>query len=93
MRNGRVIYTTVPEQKKTINPAYNYVIWICSGMTPASLRSPSLRNSKSWGRQVLPTIIKMVVGLWVHPRNCNIYVGSGDQEFIRFNTLADGQEQ
>ena len=89
-KNGRVIYTSVPEQKKAINPAYNYVSvdmlkYVASIIQPkakkfevAGKTGTTNDYTDGWFVGFTPEI---VISTWV----------GGDQEFIRFNTLADGQ--
>lgn len=88
-KNGRVIYTSVPEQKKAINPAYNYVIVdmlkyvasiIQSKFTSEVAGKTGTTNDykDGWFVGFTPEI---VISTWV----------GGDQEFIRFNKLSDGQ--
>ncbi len=88
-KNGRVIYSAVPEQKKAINPAYNYVIvdmlkYVASVIqgkfkSDVAGKTGTTNDYKDgWFVGFTPEI---VISTWV----------GGDQEFIRFNTLADGQ--
>jgi penicillin-binding protein 1A len=88
-KNGRVIYTSVPEQKKAINPAYNYVIvdmlkYVASGIqskfsSEVAGKTGTTNDYKDgWFVGFTPDI---VISTWV----------GGDQEFIRFNRLSDGQ--
>lgn len=88
-RNGRVIYSAVPEQKKAINEGYNYVIVdmlkyvaspIASQFKSQVAGKTGTTNSYKDGWFVGFTP-ELVVSTWV----------GGDQEFIRFNNLADGQ--
>jgi len=88
-KNGKVIYSSVPEQKRAINQGYNYVIVDMLKY----VSEPIAKNFKSevggktgttndykdgWFVGFTPEI---VVATWV----------GGDQEFIRFNSLTDGQ--
>lgn len=88
-KNGRVIYTAVPEQKKVINPSYNYVIvdmlrYVTSGIQSkfksqiAGKTGTTNDYKDGWFVGFTP---EMVISTWV----------GGDQEFIKFNTLSDGQ--
>lgn len=88
-KNGRVIYTSVPEQKRAINPAYNYVIvnmlkYVASVVqhkfkSEIAGKTGTTNDYKDgWFVGFTPEI---VISTWV----------GGDQEFIRFNTLSDGQ--
>ncbi|MBP6695012.1 MAG: peptidoglycan glycosyltransferase, partial [Saprospiraceae bacterium] len=88
-KNGKVIYSAVPEQKKAINEGYNYVIVdmlqyvaspIASNFKTAVAGKTGTTNSYKDGWFVGFTP-ELVVSTWV----------GGDQEFIRFNSLADGQ--
>ncbi len=88
-KNGRVIYTAMPEQKKVINPSYNYVIvdmlkYVASTVqakvkSPVAGKTGTTNDYKDgWFIGFTPNI---VVATWV----------GGDLQWIRFNTLADGQ--
>ncbi|MBP7643529.1 MAG: transglycosylase domain-containing protein [Saprospiraceae bacterium] len=88
-KNGRVIYSALPEQKKVINPSYNWVIvdmlkYVASIIQPrvksvvAGKTGTTNDYKDGWFVGFTPNI---VVATWV----------GGDHEFIRFNTLADGQ--
>ncbi|MBK8518084.1 MAG: transglycosylase domain-containing protein [Saprospiraceae bacterium] len=88
-KNGRLVYSSVPEQKKAINPAYNYVIvdmlkYVASIIqskfkSQVAGKTGTTNDYKDgWFVGFTPEI---VISTWV----------GGDQEFIRFNTLADGQ--
>lgn len=88
-KNGRLIYTANPEQKRAINPAYNYVIvdmlkYVASSIaskfkSEVAGKTGTTNNYKDgWFVGFTPEI---VIATWV----------GGDQEFIRFNSLADGQ--
>ena len=88
-KNGRVIYTSVPEQKKAINPAYNFVIVDMLRYVASIIQSKFKSQiagktgttndyKDGWFVGFTPEI---VISTWV----------GGDQEFIRFNTLSDGQ--
>ncbi len=88
-KNGKVIYSSVPEQKRAINPAYNYVMtnMLQYVADPIKNKVKSQIGGKTgttndykdgWFIGFSPDI---VISTWV----------GGDQEFIRFNTLADGQ--
>jgi penicillin-binding protein 1A len=88
-KNGKVIYSAVPEQKKAINEGYNYVIVdmlqyvaspIASNFKTAVAGKTGTTNSYKDGWFVGFTP-ELVISTWV----------GGDQEFIRFNSLADGQ--
>ena len=88
-KNGKVIYTAVPEQKRAINPAYNYVIvdmlkYVADVIqnkfkSQVAGKTGTTNDYKDgWFVGFTPDI---VISTWV----------GGDQEFIRFNTLANGQ--
>ncbi len=88
-KNGRVIYSAVPEQKRAINPAYNYVIvnmlQYVSSIIQHKFKSQIAGKTGTtndykdgWYVGFTPEI---VISTWV----------GGDQEFIRFNRLSDGQ--
>ena len=88
-KNGRVIYSAVPEQKKAINPTYNYVIvnmlqYVASAIqsqfkTEVAGKTGTTNDYKDgWFVGFTPDL---VISTWV----------GGDQEFIRFTTLNDGQ--
>lgn len=88
-KNGKVIYSSVPEQKRAINPAYNYVMvnMLQYVAEPIKNKVKSQIGGKTgttndykdgWFIGFSPDI---VISTWV----------GGDQEFIRFTSLADGQ--
>lgn len=88
-KNGRVIYTAVPEQKRAIHEAYNYAVvdmlkYVVSGIQPqfksqiAGKTGTTNDYKDGWFVGFTPDI---VISTWV----------GGDQEFIRFNRLSDGQ--
>jgi penicillin-binding protein 1A len=88
-KNGKTIYTAIPEQKKAVNPSYNYVIvdmlrYVASVIQPKfksriAGKTGTTNNYKDgWYVGFTP---ELVVSTWV----------GGDVEWIRFNTLADGQ--
>lgn len=88
-KNGKVIYSSVPEQKRAINPAYNYVMvnMLQYVVDPIRNKVKSQIGGKTgttndykdgWFVGFSPDI---VISTWV----------GGDQEFIRFTSLADGQ--
>lgn len=88
-KNGKVIYTAVPEQKKVINPSYNYVMvdmlkYVASIIQPkfksevAGKTGTTNDYKDGWFVGFTPEIL---ISTWV----------GGDQEFIRFNSLSDGQ--
>lgn len=88
-KNGKIIYMSVPEQKRAINPAYNYVMvnmlqYVASPIqnqlkSQVAGKTGTTNNYKDgWFVGFSPDI---VISTWV----------GGDQEFIRFTTLADGQ--
>lgn len=88
-KNGKTIYTATPEQKKAINPSYNYVIvdmlqYVASVIQPkfksrVAGKTGTTNNYKDgWYVGFTPNL---VVSTWV----------GGDVEWIKFNTLADGQ--
>ncbi len=88
-KNGKVIYSSIPEQKRAINPAYNYVLvnmlqYVADPIknkvkSEVAGKTGTTNDYKDgWFVGFTPDI---VISTWV----------GGDQEFIRFNTLADGQ--
>ncbi len=88
-KNGRVIYSAVPEQKRAINDAYNYAVvdmlrYVTSGIQPqfksqiAGKTGTTNDYKDGWFVGFTPEI---VVSTWV----------GGDQEFVKFNSLSDGQ--
>lgn len=88
-RTGRVIYSAVPEQKRAINEGYNYVMVdmlryvaspIASQFKAQVAGKTGTTNSykDGWFIGFTPEV---VISTWV----------GGDQEFIRFNSLTDGQ--
>jgi penicillin-binding protein 1A len=88
-KNGKLIYSSVPEQKRAINPAYNYVMvnMLQYVADPIKNKVKSQIGGKTgttndykdgWFIGFSPDI---VISTWV----------GGDQEFIRFTSLADGQ--
>lgn len=88
-KNGKVIYTAVPEQKVAISPSTNYVMvnmlnYVTSGIakkfkTEIGGKTGTTNDYKDgWFVGFSPEI---VIASWV----------GGDQEFVRFNNLADGQ--
>ena len=88
-KNGKVIYSSVPEQKRAINSAYNYVMVNMLQYVAESIKN-KLKSQVAgktgttndykdgWFIGFSPDI---VISTWV----------GGDQEFIRFTTLSDGQ--
>ena len=88
-KDGHTIYTAIPEQKKAINPNYNYVIvdmlkYVASVIAPkfkskVAGKTGTTNNYKDgWFVGFTP---ELVVSTWV----------GGDVEWIRFTNLADGQ--
>ncbi|MBK8701307.1 MAG: transglycosylase domain-containing protein [Saprospiraceae bacterium] len=88
-KDGRTIYSAIPEQKKAINPGYNYVIvdmlrYVASVIAPRfkseiAGKTGTTNNYKDgWYVGFTP---QLVVSTWV----------GGDSEWIRFTSLADGQ--
>lgn len=88
-KNGRIIYSSVPEQKKAINPNYNYVIvnmlqYVASAIqnqfkTEIAGKTGTTNDYKDgWFVGFTPDL---VISTWV----------GGDQEFIRFTNIQDGQ--
>ncbi len=88
-KNGRVIYSAVPEQKKAINPAYNYVIVdmlkyvaeVIQGKFKSQIAGKTGTTNDYKDGWFVGFTPEIVISTWV----------GGDQEFIRFNTLPDGQ--
>ncbi len=88
-KDGKTIYTAMPEQKKAINPGYNYVIVDMLRYVASTIQSKF--KSKVAGKTGTTNSYKdgwyvgftpeLVVSTWV----------GGDVEWIKFNTLADGQ--
>jgi penicillin-binding protein 1A len=88
-KNGKVIYSDVPEQKKAVNPAYNHVIvdLLKSVASPIAYKVKSTIAGKTgttddyrdgWFVGFTP---ELVIATWV----------GGEQEFIRFTNITDGQ--
>ena len=88
-KDGKVIYTNVPEQKKAINPGYNHVIvdLLKSVAEPIAWKVKSQVAGKtgttddyrdSWFVGFTP---ELVIATWV----------GGEKEFVRFTRLSDGQ--
>lgn len=89
-KNGRVIYSAVPEQKRAINSMYNYVIvdmlkYVAQPIakyftkTEVAGKTGTTNDYKDgWFVGFTP---ELVIATWV----------GGDQEFIKFNSLTDGQ--
>jgi penicillin-binding protein 1A len=88
-KNGKVIYTAVPEQKAAISPSNNYVmvdmlkhvtgVIASKFKTQIGGKTGTTNDYKDgWFVGFSPEI---VISTWV----------GGDQEFVRFTTLADGQ--
>ena len=88
-KNGRVIFAEVPEQKRAINPSYNHVIVDMLQYVSNSIASKFKSDiagktgttndyKDGWYVGFTP---ELVISTWV----------GGDQEFIRFNSLSDGQ--
>lgn len=88
-KNGRVIYSAVPEQKKAINTAYNYVIVdmlkyvakVIQGKFKSQIAGKTGTTNDYKDGWFIGFTPEIVISTWV----------GGDQEFIRFNTLPDGQ--
>jgi len=88
-KNGRVIYSAVPEQKKAINPAYNYVIVdmlkyvaeVIQGKFKSQIAGKTGTTNDYKDGWFVGFTPEIVISTWV----------GGDQEFIRFNTQPDGQ--
>jgi penicillin-binding protein 1A len=89
-KNGKVIYNAVPEQKSAISPSNNYVMvdllkYVAKDVvqkkfkTEVAGKTGTTNDYKDgWYVGFTP---ELVIATWV----------GGDQEFIRFNNLADGQ--
>ncbi len=88
-KDGKVIYSAVPEQKKAINPAFNYVIvdmlkYVASVIQPKFLSEVAGKTGTTndykdgWFVGFTPEVL---ISTWV----------GGDQEFVRFTSLSDGQ--
>jgi penicillin-binding protein 1A len=88
-KDGKLIYSAVPDQKKAINPSYNYVIvdmlkYVASIIQPKFISKVAGKTGTTnsykdgWFVGFTPNL---VVSTWV----------GGDVEWIRFTTLADGQ--
>ncbi len=89
-KNGRIIYTGIPEKNLAINPVYNAVMLDMlrnnvSGRFGLGIESDAGGKTGTtndyadgWFMGVTPTL---VVGTWV----------GGDDQWIRFTNLADGQ--
>lgn len=87
-KDGKVIYGNVPEQKKAVNPAFNYVIvdLLKSVASPIANQVISPVAGKTgttndyrdgWFVGFTPNL---VISTWV----------GGDKEFIRFTSISDG---
>jgi penicillin-binding protein 1A len=88
-KDGKVIYTSVPEQKKAINPGYNHVIvdLLKSVAEPIARKFKSQVAGKTgttddyrdgWFVGFTP---ELVISTWV----------GGEKEFVRFSNISDGQ--
>ena len=90
-KNGKVIYTYIPEQKRALNPVYNYIMVdmlknnMGGGFTMYDVKSEiggktGTTNdfADGWFISVTPEI---VVGVWT----------GGDEKWVRFYTLNEGQ--
>jgi penicillin-binding protein 1A len=88
-KNGKIIYTAVPEQKVAISPSTNYVMvnmlnYVTKGIaskfkTEIGGKTGTTNDYKDgWFVGFSPEI---VIATWV----------GGDQEFVRFTRLEDGQ--
>ncbi len=88
-KNGKVIYSAVPEQKVAINPSINYVMvdMLRYVATPIASKFKTQVGGKTgttndykdgWYVGFSP---ELVIATWV----------GGDQEFVRFTSLTDGQ--
>ena len=89
-KNGKVIYQAIPTRKSAINPLYNSVMLSMltnnvgggSGMrvkTPIGGKTGTTNDfADGWFMGVTPSL---VVGIWV----------GGDDKWIRFRNLLDGQ--
>lgn len=89
-KNGKVIYKSTPQQKRALNPVYNAVMVdmlknntggrFGMGMKTENGGKTGTTNNyaDAWFMGITPT---MVVGTWV----------GGDEKWVRFYTLDDGQ--
>jgi len=88
-KNGKIIYAAVPEQKKAINPSFNYVIVnLLSNVSRdrqvnfksriAGKTGTTNDYKDGWFVGFTPSV---VIATWV----------GGDAQWIRFNNIADGQ--
>ncbi len=89
-KNGKVIYNGIPEKKKAINPLYNAVMvdmlrnnvagkYGLGIKTPAGGKTGTTNDyADGWFMGITP---ELVVGVWT----------GGDDKWIRFLTLDDGQ--
>lgn len=89
-KNGKVLYTGIPERKVAINPLYNAVMVDMLKNNTAGKYTLGLKSqiggktgttndyADGWFMGITP---KLVAGTWV----------GGDDKWIRFTTLGDGQ--
>jgi penicillin-binding protein 1A len=90
-KNGKVIYTDVPKQNIALNPIYNYVMIdmlknnVAGKFTQEGVKSivggktgTTNDYNDGWFMGITPNL---VVGTWV----------GGDEKWVRFYTLEDGQ--
>jgi penicillin-binding protein 1A len=90
-KNGKIIFTNVPEQNTALNPVYNYVMvdmlknnvanrFAAEGVkTPVGGKTGTTNDyNDGWFMGITPNL---VVGTWV----------GGDEKWVRFYTLEDGQ--
>lgn len=90
-KNGKVIYTAVPKQKRALNSMYNYIMvdmlknnvagrFLLNGVNSEIGGKTGTTNNfaDGWFMSITPNI---VTGVWT----------GGDEKWVRFYTLNDGQ--
>lgn len=89
-KNGRILYNNVPQTKLAVNPVYNAVMldmlqnntagkYTMNTSVPVGGKTGTTNDyADGWFMAVTP---KLIVGTWV----------GGDDKWIRFTNLADGQ--
>ncbi len=90
-KNGRIIYTELPHHKRALNPMYNYIMvdmlknnvagrFLLEGVKSEIGGKTGTTNdyADGWFMSITPNI---VTGVWT----------GGDEKWVRFYTLEDGQ--
>ena len=90
-KNGRIIYTEIPKHKRALNSMYNYIMvdmlknnvagrFLAEGIKSEIGGKTGTTNdyADGWFMSITPNI---VTGVWT----------GGDEKWVRFYTLADGQ--